>query len=58
MQTRLNEREQGLTDMLSKAVERGSVGPVKVDREDIRRWSQSVIREYRRLGQGASQSKS
>ena len=55
MQTRLNEREQGLASLLQAAAKEGLVEPIEVDVEDLRRWAESLVQAYQHLHQRASE---
>ena len=49
MQTRLNEREEGFVELLSRADRDALVNPVIVDAQDVRTIALGVLEAYRRL---------
>ena len=49
MQTRLNEREEGFAELLSRADRDALVNPVIVDAQDVRTIALGVLEAYRRL---------
>ena len=50
MQTRLNEREQILLELLKQAAEQHAVDEVRVGPEVVGRWAKAVLEARRRLG--------
>ena len=49
MQTRLDERDAGLVDLLTKATEGGLLESTAVDAEDVRQLADSVVQAFEHL---------
>ena len=51
MQTRLNQRDGDLNDLLSKASDEGLVESVEVDPDDVRQFAESLVVAYKHVRQ-------